>query len=158
MFQTLRVHALNSSDVRSDIPGLLVCVSLLAMKTGSATARNTGLLAEHQEPQAVDVTTSSGLSAFIHVSCSRGKNPICSRVAQSRGATMTDQGSPFAPGGFHRPRGCRSSSVGWDVTSWRTTLAKLTAMRPPGASTRKHSRMLGSIRSCQYWPHGSQSS
>src|SRR4051812_18209752 len=97
MFHTFRVHALNSSAVRSDIPGLRLCVSLLAMNTGSATARSTGLLAEHHEPQAVDVTTSSGLSAFIHVSCSRGKNPIRSSVAQSRGATMTDQGSPFAP-------------------------------------------------------------
>jgi hypothetical protein len=45
------------------------------MNTGSATARRTGLRAEHQEPQAVDVTTSSGLSAFIQVSCSRGKKP-----------------------------------------------------------------------------------
>src|SRR5690242_12530713 len=43
---------------------LRLCVSLLVIKTGSATARNTGLLAEHHEPQAVDVTTSSGLSAF----------------------------------------------------------------------------------------------
>src|SRR5947207_10258077 len=119
MFQTLRVHAMNSSDVRSDIPGLRLCVSLLAMKTGSATARSTGLLAEHHEPQAVDVTTSSGLSVLIQVSCSRGKNPISSRAAQSRGATMTDHGSPFAPGGFHRQRGRRGGSVGSEVTSWR---------------------------------------
>src|ERR1051326_744917 len=126
MVHTLRVHALNSSDVRSDAPGLRLCVSLLAINTGSATARSTGLLAEHQEPHAVDVTTSSGLRAFIQVSCSRGKNPICSSVAQSRGATMTDQGSPFAPGGFQRQRGGRERSVGSDETSWRMTLAKLT--------------------------------
>src|SRR4029079_17805254 len=112
MFQTLRVHALNSSDVRSEIPGIRLCLSLLAMKTGSAIARSTGLLAEHHEPQAVEVTTSSGLSVLIHVSCSLGRNPICSRVAQSRGATMTDHGSPFAPGGFQRQRGLRRSSAG----------------------------------------------
>src|ERR1043166_9859407 len=100
----LRVHALNSSGVTSDRPGGRACVALLAINTGSATARSTGLLAEHHEPQAVDVTMSSGLSAFIQVSCSRGKNPICSSAAQSRGATMTDDGSPFAPGGFQRQR------------------------------------------------------
>src|ERR1043166_9102262 len=107
----LRVHALNSSGVTSDRPGGRACVALLAINTGSATARSAGLLAEHHEPQAVDVTTSSGLSVLIQVSCSRGKNPISSRVAQSRGATMTDHGSPFAPGGFHRQRGLRESSV-----------------------------------------------
>src|SRR5438093_4806651 len=102
MFQTFRVRALNSADVRSDTSELRAWVALLAMNTGSATARSTGLFAERHEPQAVDVTTSSGSSVLIHVSCSRGKNPICSSADQSRGATMTDHASPFAPAGFHR--------------------------------------------------------
>src|SRR5690348_2702904 len=104
MVHTLRVQALNSSDVRSDAPALRVCVILLATNTGSATARRTGLLGDRHEPQAVDVTTSSGSSVFIQVSCSRGKNPICSRADHSRGATMTDHASPFAPAGLQRAR------------------------------------------------------
>src|SRR5439155_25449407 len=107
MVHTLRVQALNSSEVRSDAPVLRVCVILLAMNTGSATARRTGLLAERHEPQAVDVTTSSGSSVLIHVSCSRGKNPMVSSADHSRGATMTDHSSPFAPAGLQRSRASR---------------------------------------------------
>src|SRR5579864_3724373 len=120
------------------------------MNTGSATARSTGLLAEHQEPQAVDVTMSSGFDALAHINCSRGRNPICSSMVQSRGATITEQGWPFAPGGFQRLLHLRGDSVRSELTSWRTTLARFNASRPPGASTRKHSRMLGSIKPCQY--------
>src|SRR5690349_9934278 len=142
MVHTLRVHALNSSELRSEAPWLRECVLLLAMNTGSATARSTGFLAERHEPQAVDVTTSSGSRVLIQVNCSRGKNPICSSADHSRGATTTDQASPFAPAGLHRLRDSRRCGVRSTGTSWRTTLARLTARRPPGASTRKHSRML----------------
>src|SRR5437870_12661498 len=111
MLHTLRVQALNSAAVRSDWPCGRACVPLLAMNTGSATARSTGLLAEHHEPQAVDVTMSSGLDALAQVSCSRGRKPICSSMVQSRGATSTDQGWPFAQGGFQRLLDLRRSSV-----------------------------------------------
>src|SRR5207248_9262609 len=111
MVHTFLVQALNSSEVRSDVPLLRVCVTLLAMNTGSATARRTGLLADRHEPQAVDVTTSSGSRVLIQVNCSRGKNPICSSADHSRGATMTDQASPFAPAGLHRLRDSRRCGV-----------------------------------------------